>query len=174
MQLTLFACLIPLLISSWALPVAATDAEPALDEARAVYLYHIEGETTVIAQNADQSIAAGSAVKILSGLLFCEALAGRESEFVTITPEMVATSGGRSLGIRSGDVIPVGQLLYAALCGSYNDAYHGSVQRPDRSLPSSNGDGVPVRRRFHQYDNTDIRSSYRGSWRGKGPVSEVA
>lgn len=123
LQLTLFACLIALLISTLALPVAATDAEPALDEARAVCLYHIEGGTTVIAQNADQSIAAGSAVKILSGLLFCEALVGREAELVTITPEMVATSGGRSLGIRSGDEIPIGQLLYAALCGSYNDAY---------------------------------------------------
>ena len=125
LRLTAFFCLIILLCASLPLTVMADDApaEPSMEEAGALWFYHVEGEQTVRQKNAEQSIAAGSTVKIMSGLLFCEQLAGREHEVVYITREMLAASAGRRLYLQAGDTVSVEKLLYAAVCGSYNDAY---------------------------------------------------
>jgi len=113
-------------LSAFVCPIGATeDASVPLitDHANAVYFYHIESNTLVFEKNADTEIAAGSTVKVISGLLFCEALADSLSETVLITDEMVSTSAGYRLYLKSGDTLTVEDLLYAAICASYNDAY---------------------------------------------------
>ncbi len=120
-----FLCFM-LCISACICPISASEdvtAPPSLHEASAVSFYHVESQTVVLEKNADTAIPAGSSVKVMAGLLFCEAFADRLYETVEITDEMVAQSAGYRLYLRAGDVLTVEQLLYAALCASYNDAY---------------------------------------------------
>ncbi len=102
-------------------------ALPSMTEANAVLLYHIERNTPVCSKNESAHVGAGSTVKIMAGLLLCEKLAERQSESVTITTELlqsVPTSSGYSLKIEADDVLTVRQLLFAAVCGGYNDAFY--------------------------------------------------
>ena len=117
-------CLLLLLIQTLGIATRAeAPAPPNLDGADAVYFLHIASGSVACEKNASQSVSAGPSVKLMSGLLLCELLADRLNENVTVTDEMVADTSGYRLYIESGDRIPVVQLLYAAVCGSYNDAY---------------------------------------------------
>ncbi len=106
---------------------ASTPASPSMDEASAVWFSHIESDLLICSKNENANVGAGSSVKVLSGLLFCELLHKRRSEEIYISDELldfVPSSSGRSLHIEEGDLITVEQLLYAAVCGSYNDAFY--------------------------------------------------
>jgi D-alanyl-D-alanine carboxypeptidase (penicillin-binding protein 5/6) len=104
--------------------VTADSALPDTSDAAAVYFYHVESDTVVHAQNESALLPAASTVKLLSGLLFCEQLADRLDETVTVTKEMLAgVVGHRSRFLKAGVRISVRDLLYCALCASYNDAY---------------------------------------------------
>ena len=106
------------------LPMSAEEAAiPSTEEATAVYFYHLESESVISQKNADTVINAGSTAKIMAGLIFCEQLAHRTADTVYITDEMVASAAGYRIKLTSGDILTVEQLLYAALCSSYNDAY---------------------------------------------------
>lgn len=124
-------CFCFLLFSLIVVPVfanAETDSSlPSMAEANAVLLYHIERNTVVCSKNEATHVGAGSTVKIMAGLLFCETLADRQSETVMITEELlqaVPTSSGYALKIEEGDRLTVRQLLFAAICGGYNDAFY--------------------------------------------------
>ncbi len=117
---TILLCLLLLI------PFSASADEPERPsdaQASAVYLYHFDSETRVYEKNTDTPIPAGSTPKIMAGLLACEALSERMQETVTITPKMIANVAGYRLNIKVGDVLSIEELLYLALCGSYNDAY---------------------------------------------------
>lgn len=122
----LFALLAALtLVVSFPMPVTAEPpALPSAEEATAVYFYHLESATLVYSKSADTQIPAGSTMKVLAGLIACERLAERQNELITITPEMTAASAGQmSPTIKVGNTIAVKHLLYAAICGSYNDCF---------------------------------------------------
>ena len=120
-SLLLFLCAIPFSSS------AANITPPSMEEATAVYLKHLESDRIVASKSENFSLGAGSTVKIMSGLLLCEKLSARADETVTITEELynaIPKSHGRSLKLVLGEETTVGQLLWAAICGSYNDAYY--------------------------------------------------
>ena len=99
-------------------------APPSVDDANAVYFYHVESESVVVEKNAQLVVSAGSTVKVMSGLIFCEVLADYATYEVQITESMTAgLDGFFRLKLEAGDTLTVEQLLYAALCGGYNDAY---------------------------------------------------
>lgn len=100
----------------------ATDAFPETPEASAVYFYHLESQRLIGAKNGSATLPAASTVKILSGLLFCERFAGQLWDEVEITREMIADSVGYRYLLSAGEIYTVEQLLYLAICGSYNDA----------------------------------------------------
>lgn len=107
------------------IPAAAEEpALPSLEEAEAVILLHPESGNTVLSKNADEVVYAGSAVKVLSGMIFCEELSSRRQEAVMITSEMLKGVSGRVWGIKRDEVYTIEMLLYLAVCGSYNDAYY--------------------------------------------------
>ncbi len=119
-----------LLLSFWILfslcpTVHAEDipTEPSVDACSAVLLYHFSTDQIIMQKNIDTALPAGSTSKVIAGLLACEALGERLSETVTVTSSMVATAQGYRLYIKSGDELTVEELLYTALCGSYNDAF---------------------------------------------------
>lgn len=97
---------------------------PSMEEANAVWLYHLEGDRLVLSKNETLNFSAGTTVKLMAGLLFCELLESRLSEDVVLTPEMAEYAAGRSLKLKSGDVVQVRQLMNAAICSSYNDAFY--------------------------------------------------
>ncbi len=99
-------------------------AEPAPTDSRigVVYLCNLENDLVLYEQNADRAVYPSSSVKIMTGLLACRALAERLEESVTVTGAMVAGIEGRKLHLADGEVLTVRDLLYAAICGSYNDA----------------------------------------------------
>lgn len=106
------------------IPVLA-EAEPFPDTSRAsaVYFYHLESDRLIGESNADVQLPAGSTVKILSGLLFCERLGAQLGDEIEITMDMIRNSTGRRFRMKVGEIYTVEQLLYLAVCGSYNDAF---------------------------------------------------
>ena len=103
---------------------AAATPQPDLSNAEAICIYHIADGRMVVSKNETISLPAGSLPKVMAGLLACEELGNRQGDLITVTSEMISSSQGRKSGIlKDGTQVTVGQLLYLALCGSYNDAY---------------------------------------------------
>ena len=125
---------ISLLLVLCAFPFSSSAAEitpPSMDEATAIYLKHLESDLLVTSKNENFVVGAGSTVKIMSGLLLCEKLSTHLQESIFITDELYASvpkNPGRTLkqkvGDLVGDTITVEQLLWAAICGSYNDVFY--------------------------------------------------
>ena len=113
-----------LMIGFGAVPVfALEDNTPSLDSVASLLFYHPQTDTTVLSKNESMPLPAGSTVKLLSGLLLCELLADRLDDTVYVTKSMVESSDGYRYHLKAGDQYSVKDLLYLALCGSYNDAF---------------------------------------------------
>ena len=126
-----FVCiLLSLLLLLCAFPFSASAADitpPSMEEASAVYLKHLQSDYVVCSKNESVSVGAGSTVKVMAGLIFCEHLGTILQETILITPELydaIPSTHGRSLNIKENDIVTVENLLYAAICGSYNDAFY--------------------------------------------------
>ena len=119
-----------LLLLFCALPFSTVAAEitpPSMEEATAAYLKHLESDLVVCSKDESYLLGAGSTVKIMSGLLFCEKLEAYAQSTIVITQELYDTiprSHGRSLKLTVDETTTIEQLLYAAICGSYNDAFY--------------------------------------------------
>ncbi len=100
-----------------ALPAAPEDARIGV-----AYLCNLENNLTLYEKGADRKVYPAASVKIMTGLLASRALASRLDERVTVTAGMLAGVSGRQMHLADGEVLTVRDLLYAAICGSYNDA----------------------------------------------------
>lgn len=98
------------------------ETPPKEDLVGAVYLCNLENNLVLHEKNSTSKVYPASSVKIMTGLLACRALADRQDETVTITAAMLAGAAGRHMGLQIGETIRIKDLLYAALCGGYNDA----------------------------------------------------
>lgn len=121
--LCLLFCL-PLL----AVSASAEAATPSMDEARAVWFSHLESGKLVASKAADTSVGAGSSVKVMSGLLLCELYVDHLYDPIVFDDDMwsaVEKYGGHILkGLQKYDTFAAYDLLYAALCGGFNNAYY--------------------------------------------------
>ena len=99
----------------------ATDA-PTSEQVESVYLVNLENDLVLYQKNTDAARYPSSTVKITAGLIACRALETRLDETVELTSAMLAGSQGRQLYLRVGEVVRIRDLLYAAICGGYNDA----------------------------------------------------
>lgn len=122
--LSLFlSCLFTALILLGAIaPVSALEDPPASTDVGVVLLLNLENDLTLYEKEADTNVYPSSSVKIMTGLLACRALADRLDETVTVSAAMVAGVTGRSMHLADGEKLTVKDLLYAAICGGYNDA----------------------------------------------------
>ncbi len=114
-----------LICGAFPFPVSAGGtATPAPEDSRvhAVYLCNIENNTVLYQKSPDALIYPTATVKIMTGLLACEALSDRLDETVTLTAAMLTGVDGRRMGLVVGEKISVKDLLMAAICGGYNDA----------------------------------------------------
>ena len=119
--LTALALTLTSLLSSGIPDVAAEEA-PVSTDVGVVLLLNLENNLVLYEKEADTNVYPSSSVKIMMGLLACRALYTRLNESVTVTAAMVAGVTGRSLHLADGEVLTVRDLLYAAICGGYNDA----------------------------------------------------
>jgi len=109
------------LLSGWSLTASAEEA-PVSSDVGVVLLLNLENNLVLYEKEADTVVYPSSSVKIMMGLLACRSLYARLNETVTVTSAMVAGVTGRSLHLADGEMLTVRDLLYAAICGGYNDA----------------------------------------------------
>ena len=119
------AVLLPSLFLGFPLTAGAeTEAPPPDSEVGSVLLINLENNLTLYEKSADTAIYPSSSVKIMAGLLACRSLASRLDEEVTISAAMLSGVEGRRMNppLADGEILTVRDLLYAAVCGGYNDA----------------------------------------------------
>ncbi len=114
-----------ILISSlFLLPAYAADAPtpPDITDGRAYCLFDKTHNKMLVEKNGNERLNTSTSAKVMMGLLACEMLADRLGETVTVTDEMLSGVSGNSMKLQSGEQIKIEDLLYGAICGSYNDA----------------------------------------------------
>ncbi len=103
--------------------VAEASPPPESWQVGAAYLSCLSSNTVLYEKNTQAILYPASTVKIMSGLIVCRCLADRMDEVVTLSAGMLSGVTGRSLHLAAGEVLTIRDLMYAALCGSYNDAF---------------------------------------------------
>ena len=105
-------------------PVSAADepTPPVPEHCRAACLYDKTHNKILVMTNADQPLNTSTSAKVMMGYLACEILADRLEETVTVTAAMIRGASGYSMNLQVGEEIKIIDLLYGAICGSYNDA----------------------------------------------------
>lgn len=109
---------------------------PSVTQAQSVYFQNLDTGRVILRKDTGEKIAPASTVKIMTGLLAAEAFANKKETLITITPEMLSATEGTSVGLKVNDIISAEDLIYAAICGGYNDATYalavavsGSVEK---------------------------------------------
>ncbi len=102
---------------------AAEDPTPPTPEnCLAACLYDKTHNKMLVNMNPDTLLNTSTSAKVMMGHLACEILSDRLDEVVTITEKMLQGASGYSMSLQVGDEIKIIDLLYGAICSSYNDA----------------------------------------------------
>ncbi len=104
--------------------VSANDdpTPPKIENCRAYALYDLTHSRVVALEGAQELLNTSTSAKVMMGLLACELLGERCDETVLLTTPMLEGSSGNSMHLKAGERIKIIDLLYGAICGSYNDA----------------------------------------------------
>jgi D-alanyl-D-alanine carboxypeptidase (penicillin-binding protein 5/6) len=100
----------------------AETALPDLSKVQNVYVYNLENDTALFSKNENDKIYPASTAKIMTGVLAVEHYNERYGELITVTKESLGSFKGKNMKILEGEVFTAEHLLYAAICGGYNDA----------------------------------------------------
>ena len=109
------------LFFSLAIPTAAQVPSPDVSEASNVYLWNAEYDKVIIGKS-DGVVFPASTVKIMTGLVAIDLIGDKLDEEVTISADMLYDKKGTSMQLRVGEVVTYRDLLYATVCGGFNDA----------------------------------------------------
>ena len=125
--LRLFCLLLALLsILSLFLPSISASAFdeglPDVSIAKNVYFANLDTETVILNKSETKKIAPASTVKILTGLIAIEHYEKDINATITVSESITEHRGGAILGLMPGDEIKAIDLIYATVCGGYNDA----------------------------------------------------
>ena len=105
------------------IPLAGSD--PRLATAQSVFLYEVSTDTVVYAYNPDTKVHPGSLAKILLALIVLENCEMEEKVTVTEGIQSYIPAGAHKVqpeGLKSNEVLTVGDLLYAVMLTNANDA----------------------------------------------------
>lgn len=116
------SALIIILIILAALPICAEEEDDTAEKYAAAVLYDKTHSRYIIEENGYAILNTSTSAKIMTGLIACEKLADRLDEKITVTADMISEATGYSMKLKIGEVISISDLLYGAICGSYNDA----------------------------------------------------
>ncbi len=120
------AVLILILTNSLSILVSAytNPTPPSVSNVDAYCLYDKTHQKMIVSENIDKQVNTSTSAKIISGLIACENLENRRDDVILITSEMLEGVSGYNMKLTEGEKISIDDLLYAAICGSYNDAYY--------------------------------------------------
>lgn len=123
-MLALLCVLTALLPCAMNVTAAEKPAESDFAGAECVVLYNMSDGIPLIKYNADKVLNTSTSAKIMTGLVLCERLSDSLDDKVEITKEMLSSVSGMRANppLQVGETLSVRDLLYAAICGSYNDA----------------------------------------------------
>jgi D-alanyl-D-alanine carboxypeptidase len=96
----------------------ASAAEPSVTARAAVIVDAVSGET-IWEKNADLPLPPASTTKVMTAILALES--GRLDDLVTVSPDASAVAPSK-IGLRPGERMALGDLVYAVLLNSANDA----------------------------------------------------
>lgn len=121
-------CLLLVLTFLFALfPIGAAassfeESLPDVSAAKNVYFENLETGRVIASKNSSEKIAPASTVKILTGLLAIEHFKDDTERIVTVSDKIPRTYDGAYMGLMPGNEILAIDLIYATVCGGYNDA----------------------------------------------------
>lgn len=97
---------------------------PELSGVSAYCFYNLSSDMQIASLNDSDELdlSCTASAKIMTGLICCERLGGRLDEYIQITSDMLTGVSGQMYGFNAGESVKIYDLLYAAICGSYNDA----------------------------------------------------
>ena len=100
------------------------DAQPDISGAKCVYFANLDEKRVLVNKGAEESIAPASTAKLITGLIAIEHFKEAPLTLVTVTNDMIYGVEGTKMNLSPGDVLSVTDLLYATVCGGFNDAAH--------------------------------------------------
>lgn len=120
-KIIIFVFLAALLLSVSSFSAYAYELDTSAGSIEGYYLYNFENDLVMLESGTDKRTAPGPTVKMMTGLLAIESGIDMQST-VTVTSSMLGSSSGRNMKLEAGDRITIEDLVYATLCGGYNDA----------------------------------------------------
>ncbi|MBR2381376.1 MAG: D-alanyl-D-alanine carboxypeptidase [Clostridia bacterium] len=85
------------------------------------YLFDLKNNLVMAEENSDKIISPSSSVKIMTACIILESGLDLNSE-IEITEKMLLNVSGRNMELEIGNKLTANDLLYAMLCGGFNDA----------------------------------------------------
>lgn len=119
----IFTVLTALFFSSFCFFTYAFAPEKSDGNVESYYLYDLSHKTMIAHKNTDSLISPSSTTKIMTACVIFESGIDLNKE-ITVTRNMLNDVEGRNMLLKENDVLTVEDLLYAMICGGYNDATH--------------------------------------------------
>lgn len=120
-KVIIFTVLATILFSSFSLSAFA-DIDDEIN-VEAYYLYDLNHNIPMKGKNTQDRISPSSTAKIMTACIILESGLNM-NQTVNITSNMLRGVSGRSMYLKEGNILTVEDLLYAMICGGYNDATH--------------------------------------------------
>ena len=95
---------------------------PDLSRVQNVCVYNLENERVLYSKNEKTKVYPASTAKLMTGIIAVEFYEGRFSDLVTVTEEALKGSKGKNIKLKAGEMLTVGDLIYATVVGGANDA----------------------------------------------------
>lgn len=95
---------------------------PDVSMAKNVYFENTDTKTVILSKDAHSKIAPASTVKILTGLIAIEHFESDPEKIISISNKIPTVYEGAYIGLMPNDEIKAIDLIYATVCGGYNDA----------------------------------------------------
>ena len=134
-KVILFTILSAILFSSFSIFAFAYQLNEGNASVEGYYLYNIENDLVMAQKNISKQLNASSTVKFMSACIALESGIPMD-QTITISKPMLDGVSGRFMGLKDGDKMSFGDLLYSMICASFNDATHaiaytvaGSLER---------------------------------------------
>ena len=95
---------------------------PDVSMAKNVYFENTDTRTVILSKDAHAKIAPASTVKILTGLIAIEHFEKDPEKIISVSEKIPTSYNGAYIGLMPKDEIRAIDLIYATVCGGYNDA----------------------------------------------------
>ena len=122
-KVIIFAVLSATLFSSFSFFALAYELDKSKGTVDGYYLFDLKHNLIMAEENTDKLISPSSTAKIMTACIVLESGIDLNTE-VTVSDKMITNVSGRNMLLKAGDHLTIEDLLYAMLCGGYNDATH--------------------------------------------------